>query len=520
MAGANLSGGRSDWLASETTQHGLSRYISTLRERWWLVALCTAVALGGALLYVKTTDKVYEASADLLVSPVSNDDDTTLGLGLIRDSSDPTRDVSTAARYVESIPVARRVKGALHLSDRPADLLGRVTAEPLAQSSIVTITAQAPTPRGAAAVANAFAAQTVRLRTDQLRQQLDLTIPALRQRVAQLPQSERAATNGLPARLAALEALRGVPDPTIRVATPAVPPDKPSKPRPALSIAAGLLIGLILGLGGAFALHALDPRLRREEQLRAIYRVPILARIPAEPRSHRDGALAPERVSGGVSEAYRTLRAGLAASRGASMRNGSILVTGSSPGEGKTTTAINLAHSLVQAGNKVILIEADAHRPMVGRTLGVEPTYGLASVLIRQVSLADALVTSERYGPDLLLLLVERPGLGTADRLSLPTARQLVAEAEEMADFVVIDSPPLTEVIDALPFVHEAANVLIVARLGRTKVPKLVELGEILQRDGVEPAGVALVGVERNRQGYYYRFDEDSRASSERLATR
>src|SRR5436189_55040 len=124
MAGANLSGGRSDWLASETTQHGLSRYISTLRERWWLVALCTAAAL-----------------------------------------------------------------------------------------------------------ANAFAAQPVRLRTDQLRQQLDLTIPALRQRVAQLPQSERAATNGLPARLAALEALRGVPDPTIRVATPAVPPDKPSKPR-------------------------------------------------------------------------------------------------------------------------------------------------------------------------------------------------------------------------------------------------------------------------------------------------
>src|SRR3954467_7085815 len=106
MAGANLSGGRSDWLASETTQHGLSRYISTLRERWWLVALCRVVALGGALLYVKTTDKVYEASADLLVSPVSNDDDTTLGLGLIRDSSDPTRDVSTAARYVESIPAA------------------------------------------------------------------------------------------------------------------------------------------------------------------------------------------------------------------------------------------------------------------------------------------------------------------------------------------------------------------------------------------------------------------------------
>jgi capsular exopolysaccharide synthesis family protein len=492
-----------DWLNPSVEQHGLARYVNTIRERFWLVVLCVVLTTGIAALYVATAEKVYEAHADLLVTPISGDE-ALVGLGLLQESTDPTRDVSTAARYVETLEVARRVKDELKLEESPTRVLGKITAEPLAQSSVVTVTARENGAQLAADIANSFAAETVRQRTEQLRAQLNRTIPVLQERLAALPPEQETARDELAARVAALEGLQGVPEPTIRVITPASAPEKQAAPRPVLSIAAGLFAGLILGLGGAFALQAFDPRLRREEQLRSLFRLPILARIPGEQRAKKGEALAPEALSSSTFESYRTLRASLAASLGSEFHTGSVLVTGSSPGEGKTTTAINLAHALVAAGNKVILIEADVHRPTIGPALKVRPRFGLSAVLIRQVSLADALVTTDKYGPDLQLLLVDRPGPATADRLSLPTARQLVAEAEELADYVIIDSPPLTEVIDTLPIARQVAGVLVVARLNRTKLRRLAELGELLAQNEIEPAGVALVGVDRGRGGYYY----------------
>ena len=498
-----------DWLNPAVEQHGLARYVSTIRERLWLVVLCVALTTGVAAAYVALAEKVYEANADLLVTPVPAGDETLVGLGLLQESTDPTRDVSTAARYVETLPVARRVKDQLRLPASPEGVLRKISAEPVAQSSVVTVTARENSAELAARVANSFASETVRLRTEQLRTQLDRTIPALRARLEQLPPEERTGGESVAARLAALESLRGVPDPTMRVITPASPPEQQAAPRPVLSIAAGLFAGLLLGVGGAFALQAFDPRLRREEQLRGLYRLPILARIPQEKRARKGEALAPEQLSSATFESYRTLRASLAASLGSEFQTGSVLVTGSSPGEGKTTTAINLAHALVAAGNKVILIEADVHRPTIGAALGVRPRFGLSAVLIRQVALADALVTTDRHGPDLQLLLVDRPGPATADRLSLPTARQLVSQAEELADYVIVDSPPLTEVVDALPIARQVAGVLIVARLNRTKLRRLADLGEILAQNDIEPAGVALVGVERTSSGYYYAASND-----------
>lgn len=498
---------QTDWLSPEAEQQGLQRYVTTIRDRWWLIAATTLACVLAAALYVATATREYDATADVLVTPVPGDD-TTLGLGLIVASSDPTRDVSTASRYISSQEVARRVKAELNDPRRPQELLNSIKAEPLAQSSVVTVTGTADNAAEASRLANSFAANTVRWRTEQLRDQLSRTIPALRAQYQQLPIEERRADNGVAARLAALESLRGVPDPTLRVVSTATPPESASKPQKKLALIAGLIVGLVLGLGGAFGLQALDPRLRREEQLRSLFRVPVLARIPNDGR-RRKGALPPAELSPGTFEAYRTLRATLAASLGSEFRTGSVLVTGSSPGEGKSTTAINLAHALVAAGNKVILIEADVHRPTIGAALGVRPRFGISAVLIRQVALEEALVTTEEYGPDLQLLLVDRPGLATADRLSLPTARQLIADAEELADYVIVDSPPLTEVVDALPLAQEVAAVLVVARLGRTKLGKLQELGEILGQNGMRPAGVALLGVERSRTGYYYAAASD-----------
>ena len=171
------------------------------------------------------------------------------------------------------------------------------------------------------------------------------------------------------------------------------------------------MAGLVLGVGGAFAAQTLDPRLRREEQLRALYRLPVLARIPEENRGRSANVVAPHQLSPAGVEAFRTLRATLSAPRGRETgRARAVMITGAGPAEGKTTTALNLAASFALAGKRVILIEADLRRPKIGGALRVRATRGIASVLIDGLPLSEALLTTEAYGENLKLLLVDRAG--------------------------------------------------------------------------------------------------------------
>jgi receptor protein-tyrosine kinase len=275
-----------------------------------------------------------------------------------------------------------------------------------------------------------------------------------------------------------------------------------------LNIALGLVLGLIVGVGVAMLREVLDNTVKGPSDFEG-FGVPVLGNVPLDKRTPKTPVAFRGDPHSSRSEAYRQIRTNL---QFVDVDNPPriIAVTSAIPGEGKSTTAINLAHSLVQAGNRVILIEADMHRPSIGPALGVRPRHGIASVLIRQVRLEDALTSTEAYGPDLQLLLVERPGLDSADRLSLPTAKTLISEAEALADFVVVDAPPLTEVIDALPLAQQVSDVLVVVRLGRSKLRKVVDLGEILSQHDIQPAGVALVGVERSREGGYYYTGRDA----------
>jgi Mrp family chromosome partitioning ATPase len=494
-----------DWIQPPDEQQGFGRYVETLRERLWIVVTCTVVAVVIAIAYVTTATKQYEAEADLLVIPVSQNAAPLVGLPLIQDSSDPTRPVETAARLVTNIDVAARVQGELDLPGTPRDVLTQVTAEPVAQSNIVAVTAHATSPAAAQDLANAFASQTVNEQTQQLHSAIDKLLPGYRSRAENESPELAAQLNSATATVLALETLRGSPDPSLSVSTQADEPTSPYSPRPALSLAAGLIGGLIIGIGGAFAIQAVDPRLRREEQLRRLYRIPILARIPKE-KGRAGRPLRPTDLSPPTAEAYRTLRGLLGASRSRTGgRSRTILVTGSSPSEGKSTTAINLASSLAAAGHSVILIEADLRRPAISSALGLNPRHGVVSVLIQSVPLADALVPYSNFGPSLNLLLADGEGGWISELFALPAAREMLREASELADYVIIDSPPLTDVIDALPLASYADSVLIVSRIGRTDLKKLSQLGELLAENGIRPAGFAVVGTRRpKRSGYHY----------------
>src|SRR3954452_821543 len=512
------------WLSPAVDEQGLARYATTLRERKWLILATVLVTTLAAVIYLATATKVYEAEADILITPVDSSDPVYSSLGLIHDSSDPTRDVETASRLITTNNVARRVKVTIHYGGPSSDLQAKVTVEPVAQSNIVSIIAEGDSPRDAQRLANAFATQAVADRTAKFHQALDRAITNLEAQVPTSgPGSVATDSNSLPAQLNRMKSLKDQDDPTVRVETLADLPTDPSSPKPKLTIAAAIIAGLVLGIGGAFALQVLDPRLRREEQLRRLYGLPILARIPKDSRAHGAGALAPEMLSPSTIEAYRTLRATLAASRGRDVGATSILVTSPSPSEGKTTTGINLASSLALAGNRVVLIEADLRRPAVRDALGVEqPEKRTGSVLPEAVDLEDALFTTKAYGSYLQLLLADYSGAATgwmADRLFLPAASQLIDDAKELADYVIIDSPPLSEVIDALQLAQRADEALVVVRLGKTHLAKLANLSELLARHGVQPVGFAVVGAPTPGGGSYYYLPQRPTAA-ERKARR
>jgi capsular exopolysaccharide synthesis family protein len=516
------------WRRPQGGASGLERYYSTIRERLGLIALVTLVTTLIAAAYLAVATDQYRAEADLLVLPASRDDESLNGIPVIRESSDPTRDVETASRLVTSLNVARRVDRLLGLPGSPEDLQSDVSAEPVAQSNIVAITAVAESPELARDIANGFANGVVAERSGVVRAEADKLIEGLQEEIEDA-EAAGESTDALVEQVAQLQKIRTTGDPTLRVETEASTPSSPFAPRPMLTLIAGVIGGLILGVGGAFAMSALDPRLRREEQLRELYSLPILARVPKEkraptftlgkrrfgigPRERERRALPPGELSAATLESFRTLRTMLAAQRREDGNSRSILVTGPSPSEGKTTTAINLASSLALAGNRVILIEADFRRPTVGEALGVRARVGIGDVLLGNVALEDALVLAPPFGDNLCALLVDRADDWLAEVLSLPAAEALLEDAKRLADYVVLDSPPLTQVIDAMPLARQVDDVVLVCRLGSSNLTQLAHLGDLLDQNGIKPAGFVVVGGPGPEESSYYREAQRRRAA-------
>ena len=307
MAASSDPPASAEWLSSPEEQEGLTRFVQTLRERRWLILGVVAATLAIAILYLLTATKVYEAEADLLVSPVSGTENTAFVIaGLPQESADPTRDVETAARLATTLNVAERVVDELETGESPRELLEKVRAEPVAQSDIVAITASESTPEAAQELANTFAKEAVAQRTDQMHEQIDSRLPALEE---SLESSGSADTTELQNQISQLQILRSGPDPTIQVETLADTPTAPVSPRPVLSIAAGLLAGLILGLvarlrltgarpapaprgAAAPALPAADPRAdpARDAQPKGDRPLDPKALSPVEPRGVPDPA--------------------------------------------------------------------------------------------------------------------------------------------------------------------------------------------------------------------------------------
>ena len=286
--------------------------------------------------------------------------------------------------------------------------------------------------------------------------------------------------NSLMARLKQADVAQALESSNLRLADPATVPRVPIRPRPALDLLIGIVLGGALAVGLAFLRDGLDDTLKTPDDVRLGLPATLLAVIPrAEAGAAGEGA---------KGEGYRLLRAAL----GHAWRDGggrAVLVTSTAPGEGKTLTSVQLARALAAAGERALLIDADLRKPQAHEVLGGRRSPGLVEVMAGHAKLEDA-VQSLPHGPAFL-------GSGGAAPADLLTADRIAAvlDAARLAyRWVVLDTPPVGAVADALVMAPGADGVVVVA--GAEAVPRAA-VRRTLER--VSESGGRVLGVVLNR---------------------
>jgi tyrosine-protein kinase len=487
-----------DWINPTAQTGGIVRYWEAIRGSWWLIVATVLGCVGASLFILSRAEKVYESSAYLVVSPVSDRDGSYNGLSILRESTDPARNLETLSRAITTPVVAQKVKAKINVDGTARSLLDAIEAVPVAGSDLVEVHATASSPSLARRLANAFAQATIEYRTARVHREADKIIAGLRPLVRrrgpipptrQLTPQEQS-QQVVAQRLAQVQALRAGPDPTVRLDTPAELERTPISPKPLLSVIVSSVAGLLIGVGGVFGLQLVDPRVRSERQLRELYRLPILGRVPKLRR--RFGVSS--RAATSAMDSYQSLRVALMGA-GRGLGGGrSVFLTGPSRRDGKTTTAVGLARAFAQTGQRTTLVEADARHPSVGTAMGVSSTVGLMGVTSASTPMSEALVHPVGESPNLNVLLAEHRGEWLRDVLVPATANRLLAELNDVSDWIVFDSAPLGQALDALPLAILSSQLLLVVRLGKSQLSELTRLAETLDQHGIRPTGFVVIG--------------------------
>jgi succinoglycan biosynthesis transport protein ExoP len=497
-------------------------YLEPIWARKWLVLAIVVVATAATYAYFTTQPKEYTASTDVFVQ-TSELDRALFGAGA---DTDPDRNTANQASFLRSRAVAARVAKKLDYKGRPGDLSKRIEVERAEGNDFVTISATGSTPRSAARLANAFAAALISLREASTRNRVQASIDVAKRELAQLgtDAASQSARKSLRARIKRLQVIESLPAGRVEQVDRAEPPGSASAPKPKRNAAFALVVSLMLGCAAALGLGRLDRRLKRPERVEEVFGHPMLTAVPhGKPVSRDpDGRAA---IPDALRESFRTLRTNLdLQSLDRPLRT--ILVTSALPGEGKSSVVRNLALAYGEAGHSVAVVEADLRQPTFPLMFQVERNPGLTDVLSNQEPLGDALQPVAVAAP---ALVVDAPGrvvngngrAGAAGRVSVMTSgphaanppavlaaervRDILSELAEHNDVVIVDSPPILSVSDAIPLLSAVDGTLLVARIGLTREDAAQRLAELLRRvPHANVLGVVANDVPDARQLYSY----------------
>jgi capsular exopolysaccharide synthesis family protein len=501
-------------------------YLRVLRTRKWSVILVVLLAVGAAGVYIARATREYTAATTVRVLPIENPLSPT-----VANPNFLNTDLNTERLVVHSPRVAEEVQAELHITTPAVSLLKHLAVNVItvngANTQGLQIQFTDTKAATAAAVANAFAAAYTKVRADDasglidsaeapIKRQidaLDRQIALITRQIIATPDQASKLTLGqrqvglqnqvssYNQEFTALETQRPGPSrPLVQVLSPANAPTSPSNPKVVRDIGLALAAGLALGIGLAFLRETLDDTIKSREEMERRLGAPVIAAVPRQKGWRKAGEaqlVVQADPKNPVSEAYRTLGTNIQylATR---QRLQILMITSAMGSEGKTTTAANLSVVLAQSGRRVILVSADLRRSRVHSFFGLSNRVGLSDALSDFTMLPDAI-----SDPGIDHLRIISGGPVPADPAALLAGQNAVSfldSLREMADFIILDTPPVLAVADAsilAPLTDGAVYVLNAETGSRSAMAHA--------RDQLENAGANILG------GVYNNFDPSNR---------
>ena len=496
----------------------LRRQITIIRAWFPLLVVSVLLAAGAALAISSQLPKVYEAKATLNVGQslsAVNPDYTQV---LVSQNLSATYATVATTRPILDAAIAQ-----LGLGVTSNDLLSHVRADAPVASTLLTITAQDPSPARAAAIANAIATQLIAAspaiqgRQAAFQASIDADLQATQDQIMATQakvDSLAALTSRTPAQDTEVATLEGQlvtlrstystlltysssnVSNLLSVVEPAVAPTSPVSPRPLLNALLAAILGLLIAIGIAYVAVYLTDAIKDSDDIREVAGLSTLGTIarvkggPTRSEIYRLVALLYPRS--GVAEAYRTLRTNIEfASVDKPIRT--LLVTSSAPGEGKTVTAANLAVVIAQAGHRVLLVDADLRKPGIHLVFDLPNTQGLTTLLRNESYSVDAVAQGTEQ-PNLRVLTTGPLPPNPAELLGSQRMRAILERLEVGGDLLILDSPPLEVVTDAAILSSFLDGTLFVVDAGHSKRRAARQSREALAR-----AGATVIGAVLNR---------------------
>lgn len=455
----------------------LSDYVRLVRRNWILVLACALAGIllsGAASVLTKPT---YTAETQLFVAIQNSGSVQELQQG----NTFSQARVQSYVKTVDSPKVLQPAIDSLGLDITPAELAGRVSASTDLNTVLINISVVDSSPVQAAALTKAVG---------------DSLISAV--------DSLERPKNGTASPV------------SLSVIKPPTAPSSPSAPNTKLNLVLGLVIGLVIGVCGALVRTTLDNRVRGEADLRRVTDSPVLGVISFDQDALKKPLLTQATPQSPRAESFRQLRTNLQFAN-VSGEAKSILVTSSLPGEGKSTTATNLAIALAQAGQSVCLVDADLRRPMINDYLGLDRSAGLTTALVGVAEVNDLL---QPWGSDNLYILTSgQIPPNPSELLGSSLMKELLVRLESVFDVVIVDAPPLLPVTDAAVLSQHVGGVLLVVGAQKLRRQDLEKSLGALELVGSNVLGVVLnrapsKGPDAYQYGYYSYDDAGAPAVS------
>ena len=474
-------------------KQGELTFADYVRPVWrfkFIVVLVVAIAAAGTYVYTNRQQKVYQSTTQVFVGQ------SELQQLLNPLATQTPRTVADQATLVTTPTVAEQVKKQLKLPYPPDALLGSVQAVPSQQADFMTITASTNSPTLAAELANGFAKAYLKLRTSNLVNSAKAALVEAQRQLASLPggQNNQVTKNALRQQIGTLQSQLSSPPSQGQIVAAALP-GGPISPKPTRNAIFAGALALVLGIIGSYLFDRSDRRVRRLEDVETLFDLPVLGTIPFVRGMGRHRGQVPE-IPAAAREPHLSLRVNLDLARlGMQGRGKVIMVTSAQQSEGKSTIVRNLALSYREAGATVAIIEADMRRPVLAKQLGVDPAPGVAEALATDMDLSLQEVPEQPgFNPHAGTLDVAVAGaLYENPTVLLTGARMhaLIGMVAQEHDVVLVDTPPLLSVSDALPLLTMVDGVLVVVRVGKTTYPAAQRLRRTVERlHGAEVLGI------------------------------